>query len=354
MPDSAETINVFLDTEIFDHHKYNFDRGNLARIAFLAKTEEIRFFLTCVTEREIIAHIKKSVLEACSAIKKSSKDTVILQNISETIFEKAMDKTFKDELLEKAEDQFQNIKAELKISTLPAVNVDLASILDNYFESAPPFGEGKKKSEFPDAFALAALEQWCIQNDQKMYIVSGDGDWEKACKDKPQLIYLKQLAAILEIFQDKELVANIKIGFEKLRTEVVNKVISIFEDYKFHVDLYRAEVDEIYGISPFFFDPYIVDSQDGVASVTLECEIAYDASIYIYQPSTGLWDYEHGELVTSNRRKEKLIVFEYRTIEIEIEYDEDDPSNVSLIRHINIIGDNKVVIEYDKARSIHY
>jgi hypothetical protein len=34
----------------------------------------------------------------------------------------------------------------------------LKQVLDLYFARRPPFGEGKKKSEFPDAFVLEALK----------------------------------------------------------------------------------------------------------------------------------------------------------------------------------------------------
>jgi hypothetical protein len=48
------------------------------------------------------------------------------------------------------------------------VDVNMASVadvFDKYFEAAPPFAEqGAKKSEFPDAFVVSALEKWCQDN----------------------------------------------------------------------------------------------------------------------------------------------------------------------------------------------
>ena len=33
----------------------------------------------------------------------------------------------------------------------------------------PLFGEGKKKDEFPGAFSLVALREWCESNDRRVY-----------------------------------------------------------------------------------------------------------------------------------------------------------------------------------------
>ena len=36
----------------------------------------------------------------------------------------------------------------------------------------PPFGGGKKKTEFSDAFTIEAIEAWYKENDERIYVVS--------------------------------------------------------------------------------------------------------------------------------------------------------------------------------------
>ena len=46
----------------------------------------------------------------------------------------------------------------------------------NYFNKNKPFGDGRKKSEFPDAFILETVAQFCRKNECRTYIVSKDLD----------------------------------------------------------------------------------------------------------------------------------------------------------------------------------
>jgi hypothetical protein len=69
-------------------------------------------------------------------------------------------------------------------------NMSLEGVLDDYFEQRPPFSE-KKKSEFPDAFAAAALEAWCKKKSEKILVISGDGDWPIICEGSDVLTYCR-------------------------------------------------------------------------------------------------------------------------------------------------------------------
>jgi hypothetical protein len=55
-------------------------------------------------------------------------------------------------------------------------------VLENYFSSRDPFeSSGSKKSEFPDAFALATLSAWARKNNTKVLVVSKDAGCLRAC-----------------------------------------------------------------------------------------------------------------------------------------------------------------------------
>ncbi|NES96832.1 MAG: DUF4935 domain-containing protein [Desertifilum sp. SIO1I2] len=81
------------------------------------------------------------------------------------------------------------------------VELDRVSLIDvcaSYFSGSPPFGEGKKKYEFPDAFALLALQREAKDRNKMIYVVSGDSDWEKFCSSSDDLNLIGKLDDLLE------------------------------------------------------------------------------------------------------------------------------------------------------------
>ncbi|MFD6211418.1 PIN domain-containing protein [Peribacillus sp. NPDC060253] len=67
-------------------------------------------------------------------------------------------------------------------------DVSPAFIFKMYFKDIPPFSK-KKRDEFPDAFSLVALENWFKRQDEKVRIVSDDGDLKNYCEESHTLIY---------------------------------------------------------------------------------------------------------------------------------------------------------------------
>jgi hypothetical protein len=71
-------------------------------------------------------------------------------------------------------------------------------ILADYFESREPFEpSGAKKSEFPDAFALATLAAWAKKNSTKVLVVTKDLGCLRACAASNVLVGSDSLTAAL-------------------------------------------------------------------------------------------------------------------------------------------------------------
>lgn len=85
------------------------------------------------------------------------------------------------------------------------ISADLVSLPDfmqRYFAGEPPFAAvGSKKHEFPDAFALLALEAWAADHGTRVLVVSDDGDWRRYCAQSQRLVLRDDLAAVLGAFQ---------------------------------------------------------------------------------------------------------------------------------------------------------
>src|SRR5206468_1659507 len=89
--------------------------------------------------------------------------------------------------------RFKDFIDKAKVDVISEENVSIAAVFEKYFARKAPFGDAKKKSEFPDAFVVAALRDWCEKEKTKMFVVSDDPDMEAACGVDGFLIDVKTL-----------------------------------------------------------------------------------------------------------------------------------------------------------------
>ena len=93
-----------------------------------------------------------------------------------------------------------------------ADHVKTSEVLQAWTAGSPPFGakEGKK-NEFPDAFALLALESWARQNKTIVLAVSRDDDWAGFAKRSKHVVVAKNLKAALDLFNVADRAAALQI-----------------------------------------------------------------------------------------------------------------------------------------------
>lgn len=170
---------LFLDTSVFE--KYNFLMGhNLKKLGELGNKGEVNIKITNITYREILSRIRKNLTSTKShfdkALKLLNAEGKILKNIEEynnlySVPKINIESNYK--LLKNKVDEFIN---NSKIEILPIENASINEVFEQYFNLEKPFGEGQKKSEFPDAFTLNVIEKWVIQNNVQVNVLSTDND----------------------------------------------------------------------------------------------------------------------------------------------------------------------------------
>ena len=130
---------------------------------------------------------------------------------------------------------------------LPTSEVSIDAVFDQYFGRRPPFGEGKKKSEFPDAFAIGAIEAWCKENDERMYIVSTDGDLKEYCKKSDCLIALNQLAEFISVIEshDDDLARSVSALLNKNQDAIKEAITESFSNQSFWIEDQDGDVNEV-------------------------------------------------------------------------------------------------------------
>ena len=98
-----------------------------------------------------------------------------------------------------------------------AADLSIGLVLDRYFASQAPFDTQDSK-EFPDAFALLALENWCSGTQQRIYVVSNDKGVLRAAAESEHLIgvrSLDRLFSLVALAEGHEVAEAVSTAFEK-------------------------------------------------------------------------------------------------------------------------------------------
>ena len=167
---------VFVDTSIFIAENYFAPNNRISSLLALAEKGIISLVSTEITNNEVLRQFKDEVSSAWSTMKNNHKALVCFDNTRSLFY-----KETKKQLLKQCEDNFRRY---IEKSSLFSIGYeycsDVKSIFEKYFKAEKPFNEGKKKHEFPDAFVLLMLEQYCKRNSlRKIILLSEDKDMKE-------------------------------------------------------------------------------------------------------------------------------------------------------------------------------
>ncbi len=255
---------VALDTQVFDSYNFNYKSQVFQTLIKLAQEEKIKLLLTAVTLREIKAHITEGAELASKAVEQAVKDlrkkrfkpqgdikkiriaanSDFLYQFKNTVQSLAPNfEQINQELL----DQLEVFLNETDFEIVEVEQISIVEVFENYFSGTPPFGEGKKKHEFPDACALLALQKEAEDRNRIIYVVSGDPDWEKFCSSSEDLSYLGKLDELLETIiretDSDEVDACIELYSDK-EGEIKEYIEDNFWNLEFSIDLSASSLVE--------------------------------------------------------------------------------------------------------------
>jgi hypothetical protein len=293
---------ISLDTSIFDGNGNRFERGLLAKLNQFKNTS-VEFVLSDVVLGEVRSHVIRDAQEAKSTTVAALKEVGRSWQISNEQREAALTALFGvegcEELAERRIKAFQDATEFEAVASNDRVDID--RLLMAYFSSKAPFGlSTSKKSEFPDAIALLALESWAKERDLLLLLVSKDGDWKKFSKDSAQLIVVEDLALALSYFHQNADVAcarlahrlqegslNIEADLQRavqFAVDRINFIPEVSSGYYFDAELGEVEITEIalqedaYSSGPF----RVVDKpEDELLVVEAEVVVTIDVNAYM-------------------------------------------------------------------------
>ena len=320
-----KTPYVFLDTTEFDAANFSYTSGALSALADLAAGDRVHVFVSDIVLREVRSHIIRAVDESHQAQQKFEAKARILRNSVEKAvanrFEKLDQKKLKTELLA----QFDEFLKKGKVTVMSSSGVDVKDIFDAYFDKKPPFGEGKKKAEFPDAFSLAATRSWVGKHNQSIYIVSGDRDMRSAC-DGNLLIAIDNLSGFLDLvaFEDKRaefIHATTRDRFE----EIIEIIKKDFEAQGFFLSDKDGDVNEVDVTSMELEDVDILSIRDDSAELELTVLVRFTADISYADLDNAAYDSEDKKFIYWETIDEKVECEESVNVTVVILLHHDEP-----------------------------
>lgn len=264
---------VFLDTSILAGQQYNFSSTALTTFIPLAKKHSLNLLLPAPTEGEIVRQIRERSQEALKALEDARRRAPFLEKWKH--FPKRQSSYITDwEVMSIAKQEWEDFLKNFLIVKLDYSDVNLKMVMRWYEQVTPPFREGKKRKEFPDAFAIAIVEAHARKTGDMIAVVSEDTDLKLACDRFPSLLYFKSLPELTELLLcDKE-------KLDKIRESILNDLCAIEEaaheaatnlEY-FHSDRdYKIKRTKLHGVS--IDDVRVVAIGSGECSVTFDCEL---------------------------------------------------------------------------------
>ncbi len=321
-----EYTYLFLDTQFFDANAYDFENKHFKQILALADAGLICLLMPEVTQREIERHIAAKSKEAFTSLEKFRRGG-FHKNLRVPPFDALAKGTTEEAIRTELMAHFKDFCSRAGVEHLPAKGLDISSILDDYFGEKPPFGSGKKKSEFPDAFTARILLNWCKAHSEKAVVVSGDGDW--AGISDPRLEVLDTIAKFLDRFPDP-IVAN-TIRRKVADSYGIHKAVrEAFEAEYFYDDEYGTEISDVSADDVEFDEFYVLQVAGGSAVLEANATIMFSARVTGEIPSTRR-NYKDGDYNARELRHEELKSSKKATVTFEVEYDTNDPNAITLV-----------------------
>ncbi len=303
--DGLKALNVFVDSSVFIGKNYSYQHPSFIALKEAVLAGQANLLITDVTIEEVKAHIYDDISKSSQSLKKVRKNAKILRNISalvDSVIFRDIDQTsIGKQLIE----QFEHFLKDAKATTVPVAEANTKFIFDCYFKGAAPFGEGKKKNEFPDAFALSTLNEWAESMQEDVIVVSQDTDMNGIEGDFPHLSVVGSLGEFLSKVTSyfEELAPTAQQLLEDNLKEIENLLEERFKWLGFVLadqdgDVNETRVTEIGGISAYLISlKHGENGEPAEAQFELTTTIAFEADVSYDNLETASYDSEDKVLI---------------------------------------------------------
>ncbi len=283
-----ESEFVFLDSTEFNSNSFNFESYKLKSLGSRGQKGTVRIVITDIVYKEVLNSLLNYIEKAHTDIKGlilSEKFRTIRHLIPESA--KAVEDIDFELLKTRSKEQLDKFIKEAKIDIIDTGDVQVNDVLQLYFEKLPPFGESKKKNEFPDAISLIALRDWCKKTGNNIYIVSKDKDLTNLSHITNSFIELEDVGKFLEIVIEDE--QQEKHEFDKFirffsdshRQEIQDQIENVFLTNEFAASDYELDATftdpEVLNVT--ILSSYVINADEERIVLDVRAKIEYQLRV---------------------------------------------------------------------------
>jgi hypothetical protein len=263
----------FLDTSIFASQQYNFGSTALKTFVVAAQARDMIFLLPASTKQEIMRQINDRSKQALDALEDARKKAPFLAKWSG--FPKNLPQDMSKWVVRRvAMEEWESFIKNFKYKELGYEHVDLKRVMKWYDSAMPPFNEGKKRKEFPDAFSIDALAAYARKENCYIGVVSQDHDFRDACERYSSLLYFPSLPTFTELLLSND------SRLELMKAAIQRDLKSICDDlWDLEDELSFVHSEDKYSDTEGNLKKIAIDSFSIVAIGDQECTITFDGTI---------------------------------------------------------------------------
>jgi hypothetical protein len=270
---------VFLDTSIFAGQQYNFSSTTIDSFLKAAKDKDIQLLIPAPTLSEIERQMKTRANEAFKSLSDAIRKAPFLKKWKQWP-EKPSGILGDWELQKIVFQEWNDFLSHFKIYKLNYDGIDINKIMNQYNLIKPPFGEGKKRKEFPDAFAFESLSLYAHKNRISIAIISCDSDFKAACEQSTSLIYYPSLPAFTELLLGTDkIISKYKLMLENDNDKTIEAICDESSQIDFYPNDQDVEIEYSDAFSVNSFDSKIVAIGEKEFTILFQSDIEFKHSM---------------------------------------------------------------------------
>ncbi|WP_151705718.1 PIN domain-containing protein [Nitrincola alkalilacustris] len=197
---SFERSYIFIDTSVYVQESYRFSGTSLGKLGGMSSDDELRLIVPEIIQQEVKYKLQEAAEEHVDKIQTALNSNIIglISDQNKTLV--GLDfQIDQEKLVESIVETWEEFRVRCNAISVPLASIDLPSVVESYFDAKPPFGKGRKRNEFPDAFAVAAMVNFAENNPGRpIYVVSRDNGMLAAFSSDPRFRCHQELSEVLD------------------------------------------------------------------------------------------------------------------------------------------------------------
>lgn len=291
---------VFVDTSVFCKANYFVKDGAISHLLQLHDKGRIMLLMPTITKKEVQKNYRQDLIEQFDKLSRLHK----LKNI-ETYNLPIMNNADISKEVDSKISEMMNHVCELDYSYCQ----DVETVFEKYFERQYPFAGRGKEKEFPDAFALQAIEKYAANNKiKKVIVLSEDGDmtnYQSSVLDASEdyKMYLsRKLKEDADLFGFEE---ALKDSLPNIEHQLNLKVEALLTDPGTYQEV--INLNEVTDVSLNGFelilnsdDCYITSINEHSIDIDLHAKVEYSVCIESLDLESSYYDREYDQWLARN------------------------------------------------------